>query len=174
LTLLLPLPVKSLSHPVMIWVEFPFCYLCLLTMRISIPLHVIDLHDDGFHLLAEVKIGKKPFWVVVDTGASKTVFDQLMLLQADDEIAVQATEKFSAGLGTTSMQSYTAVIPHLKIGKLKLPDFEVAVLDLSTINHAYAQLNHPQILGVLGGDILMRYQAVIHYGKQRLQFLNGE
>jgi hypothetical protein len=54
----------------------------------------------------------------------------------------------------------------MQIGSVLVADFEVAVLDLSTINIAYGQLGHPQVLGVLGGDILMRYRAVIDYGKQ--------
>ncbi|MDB5141825.1 MAG: clan aspartic protease, partial [Mucilaginibacter sp.] len=47
---------------------------------------------------------------------------------------------------------------------------EVAVLDLSSINIAYRQLNHPEVLGVLGGDILMKYKAVIDYGKETIRF----
>jgi hypothetical protein len=137
-------------------------------MKINIPLHTIDLQDDGYHLLVEVKIGRKRYKLVLDTGASKTVFDQTMLAQAHTNVNVQSTDRLSAGLGTLTMQSFTAVLPELKIGRLKLPDFEVAVLDLSTINQAYAQLNHPQVLGVLGGDILMRYNAVIDYGKQKM------
>jgi hypothetical protein len=30
-------------------------------------------------------------------------------------------------------------------------------------------MGHPQVLGVLGGDILMKYKAVIDYGKQVLK-----
>jgi predicted aspartyl protease len=137
-------------------------------MKINIPLHTINLQDDGYHLLVDVKIGRKHYKVVLDTGASKTVFDQTMLAQAHTNVNVQSTDRLSAGLGTLTMQSYTAVLPEFKIGRLKLPNFEVAVLDLSTINQAYAQLNHPQVLGVLGGDILMRYNAVIDYGKQKM------
>ena len=121
-------------------------------MKIKVPLQVLDLLDDSFHLLLDVKVGKKGFKVVLDTGASKTVFDQQLLLLADNNIVVNGTDKLSAGLGTLSMESSVAIIPELKIGKLKLSDFEVAVLDLSTINEAYARLDHPQVLGVLGGD----------------------
>jgi hypothetical protein len=138
-------------------------------MTINIPLETIDLQGEGYHLLVNVKICGKPFKVVLDTGASKTVFDHQMLTHADKKITVQSTNSLSAGLGTLTMESYTAVLPELKLGRLKLADFEVAVLDLSNINHAYAQLNHPQVLGVLGGDILMQYNAVIDYGKQRLK-----
>ena len=139
-------------------------------MKITIPLHTIDLQDDGYHLLVEVKIGRKPYNVVLDTGASKTVFDQTLLAEALTDVDMQSTDRLSAGLGTLTMESYTAVLPELRIGRLKLPDFEVAVLDLSHINQAYSQLNHPQVLGVLGGDILMRYSGVIDYGKKKLSF----
>jgi hypothetical protein len=138
-------------------------------MKINIPLHIIDLQDDGYHLLVEVKVGRSKYKVVLDTGASKTVFDQSMLLQAHAGIAINATNRLSAGLGTVSMESFTAILPTFKIGRLHLPGFEVAVLDLSTINQAYAQLNHPQVLGVLGGDILMKFNAVIDYGKRKLK-----
>ncbi len=138
-------------------------------MTINIPLEIIDLQGDGYHLLVNVKIYKKNYKVVLDTGASKTVFDHQLLLEADKRITVQSTNRLSAGLGTLDMESYTAILPEFKIGKLKLPDFEVAVLDLSNINQAYAQLNHPQVLGVLGGDILMQYAALIDYSKQRLK-----
>ncbi len=138
-------------------------------MTISIPLETIDLQGDGYHLLVNVKIYKKTYKVVLDTGASKTVFDHNLLLEADKRISVQSTNRLSAGLGTLNMESFTAVLPEFKIGRLKLSDFEVAVLDLSNINQAYAQLNHPQVLGVLGGDILMQYAAIVDYGKQRLK-----
>jgi len=31
-------------------------------------------------------------------------------------------------------------------------------------------MGHPQVLGVLGGDILMKYKAVINYGKETVKF----
>lgn len=138
-------------------------------MKINIPLHIIDMQGDGYHLLVEVKIGRTRYKVVLDTGASKTVFDQTMLTKANADIVIESTDRLSAGLGTLSMASYTAILPVFKIGRLTLPNFEVAVLDLSTINQAYAQLNHPEVLGVLGGDILMQYDAVIDYGKRKLR-----
>jgi hypothetical protein len=58
----------------------------------------------------------------------------------------------------------------LHIGQLHIKNIEVTVLDLSTINIAYRQMNHPEVLGVIGGDILMKYKAVIDYGKKQLKF----
>ncbi|MCR8559756.1 aspartyl protease family protein [Mucilaginibacter sp. BJC16-A38] len=136
--------------------------------RITVPLQIIDLHEDGFHPLVKIKVFGKKFIVVLDTGASKTAFDQTMLLQASENAVLTTSERLSTGLGTNSMESSTAAITDMRIGKLLIDEFEVAVLDLSTINIAYRQLGHPEVLGVLGGDLLMKYKAVIDYGKSRM------
>jgi len=135
-------------------------------MTISIPLQIIDLHDDGFHPLLEITLFGKAFIMVLDTGASKTAFDRTALFEANETTDILASDRLSTGLGTNSMESFTAIISGMFIGSLPIADFEAAVLDLSTINIAYSQMGHPQVLGVLGGDILMKYKAVIDYGKQ--------
>ncbi len=105
---------------------------------------------------------------MLDTGASKTAFDKTLLFEANPSILMNLIDRLSTGLGTNSMVSFTAVINDLTIGDLLIEEFEAAVLDLSAINIAYAQLNHPRVLGVLGGDILMKYKAVIDYGERLL------
>ncbi len=138
-------------------------------MEVVIPLQIIDLHEDGFHPLVNISIFGKPFILVLDTGASKTAFDQASLFEAYEHAVVTTSDRLSTGLGTNSMASSTAIIHDLYIGSLLIDEFEVAVLDLSTINIVYGQLGHPDVLGVLGGDILMKYKAVIDYGKQKLK-----
>jgi hypothetical protein len=139
-------------------------------MNITVPLQIIDLNEEGFHPLVAIKIFGKKFTVVLDTGASKTAFDKDLLQKANKKALIIESNILSTGLGTNNMASYTAAITDMRIGRLKIPEFEVAVLDLSTINFAYAQMGHPQVLGVLGGDILMKYKAVINYGKQTVRF----
>ena len=139
-------------------------------MTVTVPIQIIDLHEDGYHLLVEVGINGNIFILVLDTGASKTAFDHEILLESDTGSAIIASERLSTGLGTNNMASSTAVINHLQIGGLEISAAEVAVLDLSSINAAYRQLNYPEVLGVLGGDILMKYKAVIDYGTKTLSF----
>jgi predicted aspartyl protease len=134
-----------------------------------VPLQIIDLQEDGFHPLVNISIFGKPFILVLDTGASKTAFDQASLFAAYEHAIVTTSDRLSTGLGTNNMASSTAIIHDLYLGDLLIDEFEVAVLDLSTINIAYRQLGHPDVLGVLGGDILMKYKAVIDYGKQELK-----
>jgi hypothetical protein len=121
----------------------------------------------------KVVIFGKKFNAVLDTGASKTVLDKTTIEKYIPTEELLQSEKLSTGLGTNSMESYTFVLPSLKIGKLKLKQFEAAVLDLSTISTAYETLNLPPVIGVLGGDILHRHGAVINYEKLVLKLLRN-
>lgn len=118
----------------------------------------------------EVVVFGKPFLVVLDTGASKTAFDKTILQETNAAAIFLETDKLSTGLGTSTMASFKLTLHDLHVGPLHIPDFEVAVLDLSAINRAYAKLGKPLVLGVLGGDILVKYAAVIDYGKNMLTF----
>lgn len=137
---------------------------------ITIPLQLLNLHDDGFHLLVEVVVFGQNFKAVLDTGASKTVFDKGLITElTSDENLLVLTEHLSTGLGTTSMESFTVLIPDLYIGELHLPDFTAAVIDLSSINYAYEKMDIDRIAGVIGGDILMQYRGRIDYGNLTLK-----
>jgi len=138
----------------------------------TVPLELINLHDDGFHLLVEVVVFGKKFNAVLDTGASKTVLDKTTVEKYISTEELRQSEKLSTGLGTSTMESHTVVLPFLKIGKLNLENFEAAVLDLSTISTAYELLNLPPVIGVLGGDILYGHGAVINYEKLLLKLLH--
>lgn len=135
----------------------------------SIPLTLLNLQDDGFHLLLEVIVFGKTFKAVLDTGASKTVFDKSIVeTHLHEDMVLQHSDMLSTGLGTTSMPSFILRVPDLQVGGLHLKKFEVAVLDLSAINYAYQQLAIEPVIGVVGGDILNQYGGVINYRKLTL------
>jgi hypothetical protein len=134
----------------------------------SIPLEVIDLNGNGFHILVNVVILKKPFKLVLDTGASKTAFDKTLLLELIHENELKNSGHLTTGLGTNDMPSFTTEVQDFYVGRFHIPNLEVAVLDLSAINTAYEQLAIAPVLGVLGGDILVKYQAVIDYSALKL------
>jgi len=142
-------------------------------MTVKIPLTLLNLQDDGFHLLMEVIVFNQPFKAVLDTGASKTVFDKTSMERHIDPNLLKLSDQLSTGLGTRSMESYMLTIPDLRIGEIHLRDYDVAVLDLSTINFAYEQIEQEPIIGVIGGDLLFKYQAVINY-KEAILSLNIE
>jgi len=134
----------------------------------EIPLVLLNLQDDGFHLLVEVIVFNQHFKAVLDTGASKTVFDKTTMEKHIDPDLLKPSDQLSTGLGTNTMASYILTIPDLQMGSLHLKDYEVAVLDLSTINIAYEVLELEPVIGVIGGDLLYKYQAIIDYKNNTL------
>ena len=140
-------------------------------MEILVQLELLDLKDDGFHLLVEVVVFGRVFNVVLDTGASRTVFDKSTVEEYTDPQHLIRSELLSAGLGTISMESYTLTLPSLGIAELEITEFHAAVLDLSTICYTYSNLNLPPVIGVIGGDILGKYKAIIDYGNLTLKLI---
>lgn len=133
---------------------------------ISIPLILISLQDDGFHLLVEIVVFGQKLFAVVDTGASRSVFDKTFLKEHLKELEhseeTQATTLFST---SSTLQ---ATIPSIKIGSLTLKNYETVALDLEAVNQAYEGLGHPPIIGIIGSDLLLKYQAVINYKKMKM------
>lgn len=135
----------------------------------EIPLILLNLQNEGFHLLVDIIVFGKSFRAVLDTGASKTVFDKTTVENHIDPDLLKLSDQLSTGLGTNTMESYTLSIPDFQIGELHLKNYEVAALDLSTINIAYQQLEMEPVLGVVGGDLLHEYGAIIDYKKNVLR-----
>lgn len=46
-------------------------------MITTIPLQILPIENDGFHLMIVVKINRKNANLIIDTGASRTVFDEV-------------------------------------------------------------------------------------------------
>ncbi len=137
--------------------------------KYKLPLELIDLQGDGFHLLVEVFVFGQSFKAVLDTGASKTALDMEIIsgLAPEDQI-IHVPDHHAIGLGTTTMERYFVVCPELKLGKLIIKDYEAPVFDLSAIKFAYDKLDLPPVIGVLGGDILKDYNGIIDYKKLTL------
>ena len=133
---------------------------------VSIPLTLINLQDDGFHLLVEIVVFGQKLLAVVDTGASRSVFD-IALIKTHVKHLEHTEETQATTLFTTS-STLQATIPKLKIGRLVLKDYETVALDLEAVNHAYEGLGHPPIKAIIGGDLLLKYSAVINYKKMKL------
>jgi predicted aspartyl protease len=138
----------------------------------KIPIQLIAIENDGFHLMIEVLINNKKANLVLDTGASRTVFDKdEMRSFIDDEtqIEYQENEKLSSGLGTNSMKSEAFYLASLKLGEFEINDYQALTLDLTHVKLSYESLNLPKIHGVLGGDLLKKFNAVIYYQKKILK-----
>jgi len=137
--------------------------------RIAVPLLLINLNDEGFHLLAEISVFGEKHFAVIDTGASRSVFDSSFILQYGAESSIPQDTQQATTIFTTSATAL-AVIPKLKIGGLTIKDYPAIALDLASVNEAYDLLGHPRIIGIIGSDIFYRYQARINFKKLKLYF----
>lgn len=133
---------------------------------IAVPLTLINLQDDGFHLLVEIVVFGQKLLAVVDTGASRSVFDKSFI--ESNIKGLEHTEEAHATTLFTTSSTLQASIPQIKIGSLVLKDYEAVALDLNAVNQAYEGLGHPTIMAIIGGDLLLKYHATINYRKMKL------
>ncbi len=136
--------------------------------KIEIPLILVELEDNNYHILIEAQFSDQELgkWVI-DTGASKTVFDinqnEKYRLSEDQQADIEST-----GIGNVKIETKTGIIANLKIGERLVPELHVGLIDLSHLNTLYKQYTNEQILGFIGSDFLFQYKAVIDYKKLKL------
>jgi len=134
-----------------------------------IPFKVLDIAGEGFHLLIKILINKKVAKVIIDTGASKTVFDNQRIKKYVGKKTFKKHDSLSTGLGTSTMTSELVSIKKIKIGELEIVNYKTILLDLSHVNNSYEQIKLKPVDGVLGSDLLLKYSAVIDYDKKILK-----
>lgn len=140
----------------------------------SIPIQLINIEDDGLHLIVDAMINSKACKLLIDTGASRTVFDQTRILQFVKSTEFEKHDKLSTGLGTDSMPTSTTTLNDFKIAGIVISDFKAVLLDLSHVNSSYEKMGFNPIDGVLGSDILFKLKAVINYPKLKLKLKRFE
>lgn len=136
-------------------------------MILKIPINLVSLESEGYHLFVEAKLNGKSANLLIDTGASKTVFDisRISKLIRKRKNSFESFEKLSTGLGTNTMQSHHTTIKEFCLGDLSMDNFQVILLNMSHVNESYEMMGLKPIDGVLGSDLLMIYKAVIDYDK---------
>jgi predicted aspartyl protease len=137
-------------------------------MTVKVPIDIIKIEDEGFHPHMSVKINDKDAVMLLDTGASKTVFDLEMIQLFIEGIESEVHDKFTTGLGTSSMVSHKAIINKLEIGNVEIFNWDAVLLDLSHVNNSYDQLGISQIAGVIGCDLLVQFKAKLDFDKSFL------
>jgi hypothetical protein len=137
----------------------------------KIKIDVREIEKKNYHLFVDLKIGKHACRLLLDTGASKTVFDAGRILRFVKEDKVKLHESKSVGLGVSEMETRVARLKDIKIGKAEFKKWEVAVLPIGHVNETYRLIDVPEIDGVLGSDFLMKHEAVINYTKGTLKIV---
>lgn len=134
----------------------------------KLKLKLLNIDGDGFHLQASVRINGKAALVIVDTGASRTVFDKTEIRKFLKKEEIEEHDKLSTGLGTNSMQSQVVTLGSFSLGAIKIFNYNSVLLDLQHVNQTYSAIGLKNVVGVLGSDIMVKFNAKIDFGAKTL------
>lgn len=133
---------------------------------VSIPLELVKLEDNSFHLLVKVEIDRIQGDMIIDTGASVTVVDQKIFAHIIDAAKEVKMQSGSVSGQINDVQLIKA--KELKIGGRKIRNIQLAALDLDYVNEMYHNHLQRKIIGLLGCDFCVKYKAVIDYRTREL------
>ncbi|MBK9048813.1 MAG: retropepsin-like domain-containing protein [Bacteroidetes bacterium] len=136
--------------------------------KYTIKLKILRIDKQGAQLAVTGKIKRKSVNLILDTGASQTVFDINRISAFIGHGEFEKVESLSSGLGTSTMESHLVYVPGFKIGDLEIANEKMVLLDLSHVNQSYEILKLKPVDGVIGGDLLKRYEAIIDDSKNTL------
>ncbi len=137
-------------------------------MRIKIPLQITELEPGNYHIIVAGSFanGEPGNWII-DTGASKTVFDKNRV-ETYSVLEGETDEIHTIGAGGQPEEILLAMVKSVKLGKHTFKKLKVALLDLSHINKLYSNAAGLEICGLIGSDFLIKYKAVIDYNRKLL------
>jgi hypothetical protein len=128
---------------------------------------LMPIEEDGFHIFIDAVINGLSARLLVDTGASRTVFDEerIRVFLTKKNHRFKKFSKLSTGLGTNTMKSHSIILEEFRLGETVFKDYQAVVLNMEHVNQSYRMLGHPEIDGVLGGDLLAQLKVKIDYHK---------
>ncbi len=136
---------------------------------IEIPIKILDIEGDGFHIMIQGRINGKEANFLVDTGASRSVFDPKNIANFIDNPQFEKKEGITAGVGGNELESATFDIETLVLGDLEIRHYNAVALDLENIYESYEKVHLPKIDGIIGGDLLVKHKAVINYRQKKIR-----
>ncbi len=138
-------------------------------MNTTLQFTIKPIENDGYHLITTIQINGKNALMIIDTGASRTVFDETKIIDFIGHNNLSLQDKLSSGLGTNTMTSKKVTLKTLDLNGLIITNYEATLLNLEHVNQSYEKIGLQSIDGILGGDILHDYHAIIDYKKSQLQ-----
>ena len=133
----------------------------------KIIFEIVELEAQTYHPLVRAEFpGLEHSWWVIDSGASKSVFDVSLTSHyvLDENDAVMAT-----GLGKEVVETRSGTIAELKIGELNFGPLRVALVDFGHINSEYAKFSNKKIVGLIGCDFLYSHSAILDFRHKRIE-----
>lgn len=120
------------------------------------------------HIFIDIQVNKIQGQFIVDTGASFSCINLLSSKKFDlkliesDEKAFSATNKIK--------ETFYSKSNTIKIDNYFENNINFFVFDMSYINKSLKDYDLGVIDGIIGGDILIKLEAIVDYKKKRLKF----
>ena len=141
-------------------------------MKTILPIDIVTLgEDNSFHLFVSGAINGKKYDLLIDTGASHTIFDAMLIPEASEN-KIYKQEIQSAGIHAGELKSSIGHIKKFKLGELKRVDWTVILIDLTHVNNLYKKFTDKRVAGLIGSDFLLKHKAIIDYKKRELVLRN--
>ena len=136
----------------------------------QLPIRLLDIEGEGFHVLVKGKINGMEANFLIDTGASRSVFDPTVITRFVENPQFKKKPGITAGVGSSELESSTFIIETLTLGDIDIKNYEAVALDLESIHENYKKLGLPAIDGIIGGDLLYRLKATLNYRLRKIRF----
>ena len=136
----------------------------------QLPIHLLDIEGEGFHVMVKGKINGMEANFIIDTGASRSVFDPTVITRFVENPQFKKKPGLTAGVGGSDIDTSTFIIDTLSFGDIEIHHYEAVALDLENIHETYQKLKLPAIDGIIGGDLLYRLKATINYRLRKIRF----
>ena len=136
----------------------------------QLPVRLLDIEGEGFHLMVKGKINGVEANFLIDTGASRSVYDPTVITRFVEQPSFKKKNGITAGVGGSDLDASTFVIDSLSFGDIEIKTYEAVALDLENVHETYQKLGLPAIDGIIGGDLLYRLKATINYRLRKIRF----
>ena len=141
-------------------------------MKTILPIDIVTLgEDNSYHLFVTGAINGRKYDLLIDTGASHTIFDATLIPEAPAG-KTMGQEIQSAGIHAGELKSSIGCIKKFKLGDLKRTDWTVVLIDLTHVNDLYRKFTDKRVAGLIGSDFLLKHKAIIDYKKRILVLRN--
>lgn len=119
------------------------------------------------HLEVDVNIDGINTLFLLDTGASNTVVD--IGFAKENLMEFDSMDEMGGGVGTSQLSIFHKKIDLFKINNFEIKSFDLYATDFQHVKDSLAQKGITQTCnGVIGADILIKYNAKINYNKKKL------
>ena len=137
-----------------------------------IPIEIVKLGDENsYHLFVSGLINDIHCELLIDTGASQTIFDSNLKPEIP-AAEIQGAEIQSAGINAGELNCNIGCIKNFQLGEMKLENWTVVMIDLTHVNNLYKKITDKRVAGLIGSDFLLKYKAIIDYKKMELVLRN--